>query len=186
LQDIAADSRRASEVITRIRGLLQKHDPERKPLDLNDAIREVLVLLESQLTRKSVAVSLDLAANLPPVLGDRVQLQQVVANRVLHAIEAMSHVEPAQRELSVCSARDREGALTVSVRDSGPGIAAEQVEQVFDAFFTTKPGGIGIGLAISRSILSAHGGRIWADAAGRGAAFHFTLPALSPNQWGRG
>jgi signal transduction histidine kinase len=177
LQDITADSRRASEVIGRIRGLFQKHDPERLPLDLNEAIREVLALLKSQLTRKSITVSLDLAASLPPVLGDRVQLQQVVLNLALNAIEAMSRGEPEQRELSVRSARDGEGAFIVSVRDSGPGIAAEQIEQVFDAFFTTKPGGVGIGLAISRSIIEAHGGRIWAEAAaGRGAAFHFTLP----------
>lgn len=182
LQDIVADSLRASEVIARIRGLFQKHDPERKPLDLNDAIGEVLALLKSQLMRTGVTLALDLGANFPPVLGDRVQLQQVILNLALNGIEAISHAEPEQRELSVRSARDHAGTFTVSVRDSGPGIAAEQVEQVFDAFFTTKPGGIGIGLAISRSIIEAHGGRIWAEAsAGRGAAFHFTLPASRPD-----
>jgi signal transduction histidine kinase len=177
LQDIAADSKRASEVIGRVRSLLQKREPTKAPLDLNAAIRDVVALAQHQLTRKGLSLSLDLAAGLPPALGDRVQLQQVVLNLVLNAVEAASHSGAERHEVSVVSSPGGAGYVVVTVRDSGPGIPPEHVDRVFDAFFTTKPGGIGIGLAISRSIIEAHGGRLWADGgAGRGAAFHFTLP----------
>jgi PAS domain S-box-containing protein len=177
LQDIVADGRRASMVIGRIRTLLQKRPPEHAPLDLNEATREVVALVQHQLARQGITLSLDLAADLPPVVGDRVQLQQVVLNLMVNAVEALGHVTAGPRELSLRSARTDRERVAVSVRDSGPGIAPGQVERVFDAFFTTKPGGMGIGLAISRSILETHGGRIWADPdAGGGAAFHFTLP----------
>jgi signal transduction histidine kinase len=168
-------------LVGRIRDLLQHRPPVRAPLDLNDALREVLALVSGQLTRKRIALALDLAGGLPPVCGDRVQLQQVVLNLVLNAIEALGQPpgpEGRPRQLSVRSAAGGAGAVTVSVGDSGPGIAPEHLDQVFDAFFTTKPGGIGVGLAISRSILEAHGGTIRAETPPRGgAAFHFTLPA---------
>src|SRR5262249_30507167 len=152
--------------------LLQKRQPERAPLDINDAIGEIAVLLQHQLTREGVDLNLDLATGLPLVHGDRVQLQQVVLNLMVNAVEALGHREARPRELAVRSAADAD-AVVVSVKDSGPGIAPEQVEQIFDAFFTTKTGGMGIGLAICRSIVEAHGGRLWADPnAGRGASFH--------------
>lgn len=178
LRDIAADSRRASAIIARIRTLLQNRPPERAPLDLNDAIREVVALVQHRLTRNGIALTLDLAADVPPVLGDRVQLQQVVLNLLVNAVEALGRVESGPRELSLRSARDGRDAVGVTVGDSGPGLAPGDAERAFDAFFTTKPGGLGIGLAISRSIVAAHGGRIRADPdAGRGTAFHFSLPA---------
>jgi signal transduction histidine kinase len=181
-RDIAADSKRASEVIGRIRDLLQHRPPARATLDLNDALREVLALVSGQLKRKGIALALDLAGDVPPVHGDRVQLQQVVLNLTVNAIEALGRSaapgEPARpRLLSVRSAGGG-GAATVSVCDTGPGIAPEHFGKVFDAFFTTKPGGIGVGLAICRSIVEGHGGTIRAEAGpAGGAAFHFTLPA---------
>ncbi len=182
-RDIAADSKRASEVIGRIRDLLQQRAPVRAPLDLNDALREVLALVGGQLTRKGIGLTLDLAADLPLVCGDRVQLQQVVLNLAVNAIEAMgSSPAPGSggrlRQLAVRSAVGEAGTIVVSVRDTGPGIAPEHLDKVFDAFFTTKPAGVGIGLAISRSIAEAHGGTIRAEACPEGgAAFHVTLPA---------
>jgi PAS domain S-box-containing protein len=177
LRDIVAGGRRARDVIARIRGLLQNRRPEPAPVDLNEATREAVALLQHRLTRKGVDLSLDLSADLPPVLGDRVQLQQVLLNLLVNAIEAMA-AAARPRELSVRSARDEAGTVIVSVRDSGPGIAPEHAGRAFDPFFTTKPGGLGVGLAISRSIVAAHGGRIWAESnAARGAAFHFSLPA---------
>jgi signal transduction histidine kinase len=178
LLDIVADGQRASEVIGRIRSLFQKRRPERAPLDLNSAVREVVVLLRHKLSRESIALSLDLATDLPPVLADRVQLQQVLVNLLLNAVEALAAIDVQPRELSIRSARAGAASVEVAVCDCGPGIAPEHAERIFDALFTTKPGGMGIGLAISRSIVQAHGGRIWAEPnAGCGAAFHFTLPA---------
>jgi signal transduction histidine kinase len=181
-RDIAADSKRASEVIGRIRDLLQQRPPARAPLDLNGALREVLALVRSQLKRKGIALTLDLAGGLPPVQGDRVQLQQVVLNLTVNAMEALGRPpvagEPVRpQQLSVRSVGGA-GAVTVTVRDSGPGIAPEHLGKVFDAFFTTKPGGIGVGLAICRSIIEGHGGTIRAETGpAGGVAFHFSLPA---------
>ena len=178
LQEIVADSRRASEILARIRTLLQKRQPEQAPVDLKGAIREVAALLQYQLTQKGVSLSLHLAADLPPVLGDRVLLQQVLLNLLLNAIEAMGQVHAGRPELLIHAVRDEGGAVAVSVRDSGPGLASEDTDQIFEPCFTTKPSGMGIGLAISRSVVEAHGGRIWAEPnPGGGAAFHFTLPA---------
>jgi signal transduction histidine kinase len=198
LQDITAEARRASDVITRIRSMLQKREPVKAPIDVNAAIRDVVALAQHQLTRKRLSLSLDLAADLPPALGDRVQLQQVVLNLMLNAVEAASHgahfvggdqgiggvpppktpdPNPRQNEVSVASALAETGELVIAVRDTGPGITPEHAGCVFDPFFTTKPGGIGIGLSISRSIVEAHGGRIWAvSKPGGGASFLFTLP----------
>lgn len=178
LQDITADGRRASEVIARIRSLLQHHETVKRPLDLNAAIRDVVAVVRHQVRRKNLSLSLDLAADLPPALGDRVQVQQVVLNLVLNAVEAASRQGADPHAVAVASAEAGPGELVVSVRDTGAGIPREHAGRLFDAFFTTKPGGIGIGLAISRSIVEAHGGRIWLDPrAGRGTAFHFTIPA---------
>jgi signal transduction histidine kinase len=177
-QDIAADGRRAAEVIARIRTLLEGRQPQRAPFRLNEAIREVAVLLHHQLTRKGVSLRPALAEGLPPVHGDRVQVQQVVLNLIVNAIEVLGHCEGRSREIVVESARSAGDMVLVSVKDTGPGIRSEDAERVFEAFFSTKAGGMGIGLAICRSIVEAHGGRIWAEPnAGPGAIFHFTVPA---------
>jgi signal transduction histidine kinase len=178
LQDIVADGRRAAEVIARIRTLLEGRQPERVPFNLNEAIREVAALLHHQLTRKGVSLRSALAAGLPPVHGDRVQLQQVVLNLIVNAIDVLGHCEERSREVIVESARSAGEMVLVSVKDSGPGIKAEDVERIFEPFFSTKTDGIGIGLAVCRSIVEAHGGRIWAErSAGLGAVFRFTFPA---------
>jgi signal transduction histidine kinase len=178
LQDIAADGRRASEVIARIRILLEGRQPKRAPFSLNEAIGEVAALLHHQLTRKGVSLRPALAAGLPPVHGDRVQLQQVVLNLMVNAIDALGPCEGLPREIAVESTRSVQDMVLVSVKDSGPGIRSEDGERIFEAFFSTKTGGMGIGLAVCRSIVEAHGGRIWAElGGGPGAVFHFTVPA---------
>ena len=183
LKDSAADGRRASEIIRRIRTLLKTRRAEQAPFDVNDAIREVVALLSHRLMRDGVAAVLDFASNLPPVFGDRVQVQQVILNLMANAAEAVLGGPADRRRLTVGTARTRE-AVMVTVQDTGPGVSPDLRDRVFDAFFTTKSHGTGIGLSISRTIVEAHGGRIWADsAAAGGAAFHFTLPhaaRLSP------
>ena len=144
--------------------------------DLNAAISEVSVLAHSVILRNRVSVQTRLAEGLFPVEGDRVQLQQVVLNLILNAVEAMGSVEAGTRELSISTEQDHTGVL-VAVRDSGPGIDPAHLERVFEAFYTTKSSGVGMGLAICRSIIDAHGGRLWAEAnEPRGAVFQFTLP----------
>lgn len=179
LRDIVADGRRASEVIRRIRSMFQKGRREDAPFDLNEAIREVAMLIRHQLTRDSIALTLDLAADLPPVVGDLVQVQQVVLNLALNAVEAVGGESPDRRRVSVATARTGD-AIATAVRDLGPGIDPNDLDQIFDAFFTTKAHGTGIGLSISRTIVVAHGGRIWAESTpGQGAAIHFTLPFVA-------
>jgi signal transduction histidine kinase len=179
LEDIVADGRRASEIIRRIRSLLRTRRAEQAPFDVNDAIREVFALLNHRLMRDAVAAVTDFAADLPPVLGDRVQVQQVVLNLMMNAAEAVAGGPADRRRLTVSTART-DGTVTVSVRDTGPGISPDLRDRIFDAFFTTKSEGTGIGLSISRTIVEAHGGRIWAGVvAVDGAAFHFTLPVAS-------
>jgi PAS domain S-box-containing protein len=176
LQDIVADGRRASEIIRRIRALLRTRQTERAPFGPADAVREVAVLLRQKMTRDSITLTLDLAADLPPALGDRVQVQQVILNLISNAAEALQASPADRRRLSVSAARTGD-VVAVSVQDSGPGISPDLLDRVFDAFFTTKADGTGIGLSISRTIIVAHGGRIWAEpAAGGGAVFRFTLP----------
>jgi two-component system sensor kinase FixL len=180
LQDIVADGRRASEIIRRIRELLRTRRAEQAPFDVNDAVREVAALLNHRLTRDAVTAVTDFAAGLPPVLGDRVQVQQVVLNLIMNAAEAVAG-GPADRRRMTVSTAHSERIVTVSVSDTGPGIGADLRDRIFDAFFTTKSEGTGVGLSISRTIVEAHGGRIWAEpAAGGGAAFHFTLPVAGP------
>jgi signal transduction histidine kinase len=158
--------------------LLEGRQPKRAPFNLNEAIGEVAALLHHQLTRKGVSLSPALAASLPPAHGDRVQLQQVVLNLMVNAIDALGPCEGRPRAIAVESARSAEDMVLVSVKDSGPGIRSEDAERIFEAFFSTKTGGLGIGLAVCRSIVEAHGGRIWAESgAGPGAVFHFTVPA---------
>jgi PAS domain S-box-containing protein len=165
---------RAAEIIDRIRSLYKKSPPQRELLDVNGIIQEMLTLLKGEADRYSVAMGMELAAELPKITADRVQLQQVFMNLILNAIEAM---RDEGGELTVKSQR-QDGQLLFSVSDTGPGLPAGNVDQIFSAFFTTKPQGSGMGLAISRSIVESHGGRLWATANdGRGAIFHFTLPA---------
>ena len=180
VERIIKDGYRASEVISRIRTLVKKAPPRSDLVDLNEVIVEVLALAQSQARRNDVLLKRELADGLPPVLGDRVQLQQVILNLIVNGIEAMAKVNEGARELSVSSGKDESDSLVVAVRDSGEGIGQADLERVFDAFFTTKPDGMGMGLAICRTIIESHGGRLWAAAnSPRGAVFQFTLPAAS-------
>jgi PAS domain S-box-containing protein len=173
---VVGDADRAGEIIDRIREQIKKAPPRKQRFDLNAAINEVIVLAHSVTLRNGVSVQTRLAEGLLPVLGDRIQLQQVLLNLFLNAAEAMSSVEEGARELLISTEQDQAGAL-VAVRDSGPGIDPAHLDRVFDAFYTTKSSGTGMGLSICRSIIHAHGGKLWAGAnEPRGAAFQFTLP----------
>jgi PAS domain S-box-containing protein len=175
---VVADADRAGQIIDRIRDHIRKAPPRKSRFGLNDAIDEVIVLGRSAITKNGVLVQTRLAEGLFPVQGDRVQLQQVILNLVLNAVEAMSGVEAGQRELLISTERTQGNGVLVAVRDSGPGVDPERVERVFEAFYTTKPSGLGMGLSICRTIIGTHGGRLWADAnEPRGAVFQFTLPA---------
>ncbi len=176
LSDIVTEDRRAGEVIRRLRALLKGGDPRREPLAVGDVIEEVLALARSDLIGRGVAVHRDFAGGLPPLPGDRVQLQQVLLNLILNGCDAMAETPPAGRTLTVATARD--GAMVrVSVSDRGCGLVGGDTERIFQPFFTTKSHGLGMGLAICRSIVAAHGGRIWAEPnPDRGAVFHVTLP----------
>lgn len=179
-------SGRASAVIRRIRLLARKTDPQQLPLDLNEVAEETALLVRRELASHNVTLSLDLDPGLPPVRGDRVQLQQVIINLLMNGMQAMSQCAPGQallalRTVAVAPADDAGGgAALLGVADSGPGIAAEDAGRLFEAFFTTKSDGMGMGLAICRSIVEAHGGRIWALPDSRsGATMQFQLPALA-------
>jgi PAS domain S-box-containing protein len=177
LDRIVRDGSRAGEVITRTRNLVRKGPPQRDRVDVNATILEVVALTGREAERHGVALQTRLAHELPPVWGDRIQLQQVVLNLLTNAIDAIRRTDEGPRELLVGSGRDDVQGVLVSVRDSGPGLDPEGLERLFEAFHTTKPDGIGMGLAISRSIVEAHGGRLWATPnAPRGAVFQFTLP----------
>jgi PAS domain S-box-containing protein len=179
LDRIVRDARRADEVMTRIHGLVKKAPTCNEILQLNEAIREVMALTSSQLLRNDVSLRAQLAEDLPLIQGDRVQLQQVMLNLVINAIDAMSAVDDGPRELMISTAMRESSAVLVTVRDSGPGVAPEHIERVFEPFYTTKASGMGMGLSICRSIIDAHGGRLWASAnAPRGAIFQFTAPVL--------
>ena len=178
LNCIIGDANRAGAVIGRIRALLEKNTPHMTRLDVNEMIRGVLSLAESELRRGRVLLRTELAGDLPLVRGDRVQLQQVVLNLVMNSIEAMSTILDRPRELLIKSSKDNETVL-VQVRDRGTGLDAEQAERIFQPFFTTKAQGLGMGLSISRSIIEAHGGRLWIEAVtAPGAEFRFTLPSV--------
>ena len=167
-------ARRAAEIIDHVRSLFKKNLPQREPVDINELIREIALLLKSDIRRNSVAVNLELGENLPKVVGDRVQLEQVLMNLMLNANEAM---RDANGNLTITSNPTEDGHLLISVSDTGVGIPTDKVDRIFDTFFTTKPQGTGMGLAISRSIVESHGGRLWATSnSGRGSTFRFTLP----------
>jgi C4-dicarboxylate-specific signal transduction histidine kinase len=176
LGDAVKEGNRAIDVIGRIRALIKKAPARTDACDINEAILEVVGLTRGETARNNVAMQTQLADGLPRIPGDKVQLQQVVLNLILNAVDAMSAVSAGSRVLSVSTGKDVAGLL-VTVRDSGPGLAPASLERVFDAFYTTKSDGMGMGLSICRSIVDAHGGRIWAShEAGQGATFQFTLP----------
>jgi len=174
---IIAEGSRASEVVKRIRGLSKKTTFQKSALQMNELIHEVIALLDAELVKNKVRVRTELDPDLPLVFGDRVQLQQVILNLMVNGIEAMNEVAIRPRELSIRSQKVDPGRVQVSVQDCGCGLESDQVEHVFEAFFTTKPGGIGMGLSISRTIVESHGGRLWATTSpDYGATFQFALP----------
>jgi PAS domain S-box-containing protein len=171
------DGNRAGEVIRRVRALANKSDIEKVPLDVNDVVRGVIALVQRELTSHQVSLQMELAPALPMTLGDRVQLQQVMINLVMNGIEAMQSTTDRPRELVIRSRQDDAHGVLVSVTDCGVGISPEDADRLFNVFFTTKSGGMGMGLSICRSIVEAHGGRLWATAnVPHGATFQFTLP----------
>jgi NO-binding membrane sensor protein with MHYT domain len=167
----------AGEVIGRIRAIIKKAPPRKDDLEINEAILEVIALTHGELVKNDVSLQTRLAAGLPLVQGDKVQLQQVILNLIINAVEAMSGVSGRSRELLISTGRDASSGLVVAVQDSGPGLNPESLDRLFDPFFTTKPGGMGMGLSICRSIVEAHGGRVWASrTSGPGMTVQFTLP----------
>jgi PAS domain S-box-containing protein len=177
LDRILRDGNRAGEVTGRIRSLVKKAPVRKDIVAINESIREVIELTLSEAVKNGVAVQMELTDDLPFIQGDRVQLQQVVLNLIVNAIEAMTGVSEGIRELVVTTGKAEPGGVLVAIRDSGPELAASTLEQLFDAFYTTKPGGLGMGLSISRSIIEAHGGRLWAETnEPQGAVFQFTVP----------
>jgi PAS domain S-box-containing protein len=178
LARVVRGGNRASDVLERIRGLTKRAAPRRDLLEINGAIGEVIELTRGEAMKNRVSVRTDLAGGLPPIEGDRVQVQQVILNLVINAIEAMSSVREEARELQINTRKTEAGGVLVAVRDSGSGLDPQSVNRLFEAFYTTKPSGLGMGLAICRSIIEAHGGQLWANAnEPRGAVFQFTLPA---------
>jgi two-component system, LuxR family, sensor kinase FixL len=177
VERIIRDGGRASEVIERIRALVKKSPPRQDWLSINDIILEVIALARSEMHMNRVSLQTQLTDSLPLVLADRVQLQQVVLNLIVNGIEAMNRNSEGKRELGISTEEEGSSGVLIAVRDSGVGLNPENLEHLFDPFYTTKPDGMGMGLAISRSIIEAHGGRLWATPnAPRGAVFQFTLP----------
>jgi signal transduction histidine kinase len=175
---IIDDGNRASEVIDRTRALVKKAPPRKDRLHINEIILEVIDLTRSEVHRNRVALQTELLSDLPHISGDRIQLQQVILNLIINATEAMSEVSEGPREVLVGSGKDDSDGVLVAVRDSGPGLDTKHLDHLFDAFYSTKLNGLGMGLAISRSIIDAHGGRLWATPnVPRGAVFQFSLPA---------
>jgi len=178
LARIIKDGHRAGDVVDRIRALIHKAPPRRDRLDINAAIRELIELTRGEAVKNGVSVRTQLADGLPLIHGDRVQLQQVILNLIINAVESMSGVSEGVRDLLISTGKAESGGVLVAVKDSGPGLAPASLERLFEAFYTTKPGGLGMGLSICRSIIDAHGGRLWASAnAPQGAIFQLSLPA---------
>jgi signal transduction histidine kinase len=177
IECIAKDASRASDVVARVRSLAKRTPPQKELLNINETVREVIILTASEMQSSHVFLRTQFFGGLPLILGDRVQLQQVILNLILNAIEAMNGVAEGSRELFVSTAADGSNAVLVAIIDTGPGLEPGKIGNLFDAFYTTKRDGMGMGLAISRSIIDAHGGRVWAEPnASRGAVFKFTLP----------
>jgi PAS domain S-box-containing protein len=178
VQRMIDDGNRASDVIGRIREMVRKSAPRREAININDSIVEVLALIRAELSRNCISPRVELSNDLPLVAGDRIQLQQVILNLMMNAIEAMSEIGEPQRKLLITSVKDGAIGVLVTIRDSGVGLDKKSLHRLFEAFFTTKARGMGMGLAVSQTILQAHGGRLWATPnASQGATFQFTLPA---------
>jgi signal transduction histidine kinase len=178
VERLIRDANRASEVLARIRAMAKKADPRKTWLDVNEVIREIFALVQSEARRNAVTIRVVASPSSSRVFGDRVQLQQVVLNLAVNAIESMISVTERSRAMVLRSQPHEGNGLLVAVEDSGVGLDPRTRDRLFDAFFTTKPGGLGMGLSISRSIIEAHGGRLWASSnAGPGATFQFTLPS---------
>jgi C4-dicarboxylate-specific signal transduction histidine kinase len=176
IRRIIRDGNRSADVVSRMRTLFKKASTATESLDINDTIEEVVTLTETEAKRNNVTLSMELAPNLPPVTGDRVQLQQVIVNLILNGIEAMRNLENQERNLIIRTQRGEGGEVRVSVQDSGIGFDPNSAERMFDPFHTTKADGLGMGLSISRSIVESHGGRLWAESNdGPGATFQFIL-----------
>jgi len=176
LERIVRDGNRAGEVVDRVRALVKKEPPRKDILDLNEAMIEIVRLTQGEVTKQDVAARTQLASDLPRIEGDRVQLQQVMLNLIVNAVEAMGAVPAGARHLLISTARTDSDGVLVVVQDSGPGIDATALDAVFSAFYTSKPDGLGMGLSICRTIIEAHGGRLWATSGPQGARFQFTLP----------
>jgi C4-dicarboxylate-specific signal transduction histidine kinase len=179
LDDVIRDGNRAGDVIGRIRALIKKAPPQKDAMEINGAILEVITLTCGEVMKNGVSLQTRLAEGLPLIQGDRVQLQQVVLNLIINAVEAMSGLSEGSRELLIGTGKDASGGVLVAVQDSGPGLNPESFDHLFDAFYTTKPSGMGMGLPICRSIVEAHGGRVWVSrTADRGATVQFSLPVM--------
>lgn len=179
LADIAMDNQRAGAVVSRLRGLFRKEGAIRQVLNINALIEEVAQLLHSELVINQVSLSLYLSAGLPEIIGDPVQVRQVLLNLIMNGIEAMAVAAPSSRQLQIRTGLQDATSLEVSIRDTGPGIVPQMRERIFESFVTDKRGGLGVGLSISRAIVNAHGGRLWADNSPEGGAvLRFTLPAF--------
>jgi len=178
LECMVNETYRVGDIISGIRDQVRKAPPRKEYVDLNDAIEEVIAIVRGELSKHRVSVQMLLADRVPPVYGDRVQLQQVMLNLILNAIEAMTSVDDDARELVIRTRSSLAEGVLVEVNDSGPGVAAGDRERIFESFYTTKGGGLGIGLSICRSVIDAHAGRLWVEARQpRGAGFRLTLPA---------
>jgi signal transduction histidine kinase len=177
LHRMVRSSKRASEIIERLRALYKKADPEKAPIDINSLIAEVIPLLQHELRSHGVSLQTEMTPSRLSILGDRVQLQQVLMNLVLNGMEAIASVTDGPRELLIRSSKNGADQTIVAVQDSGIGIDPDNAERLFNPFFTTKPDGTGMGLSICRSIIGLHGGRVWASRnEGPGATFQFSLP----------
>jgi C4-dicarboxylate-specific signal transduction histidine kinase len=174
-EGIVSDGIRAGDVIGRIRALIKKAPLRKEDLEINEAVLEVIALTRAEVLKNGVSVRTQLAQDLPPIEGDRVQLQQVMLNLIVNGIQAMSDVAEGPRDLLI-STEATEYGVRVGVLDTGPGLRPEGLPRLFEPFYTTKPDGIGMGLSVCRSIIEAHGGRLWATGQPRGALFQFTIP----------
>jgi signal transduction histidine kinase len=178
IERIIKDGKRTADIVSRIRDFSKKAPVRKIDLDVNEAIVEIMELTRVAMSEHSVSVKMQLSDALPRILGDRVQLQQVILNLIMNAIEAMSEVREGSRALVISTDEDASEGLLVAVADSGPGLTPAGFERLFETFYTTKPSGLGMGLPICRTIIEAHGGRLWATAnVPQGAVFQFTVPS---------
>jgi two-component system sensor kinase FixL len=187
LREIARDGTRSGEIMHRLRNLLKKSEINQAPVVLNEVALEMVTLVQADFTAAGVSLSHDLARDLPWVMGDRIQLEQVVLNLLANGLEATKDLTGKVQTVQVTTRKEDDGGAGLTVRDSGPGLPPEILSRLFEPFFTTKAKGMGMGLAVSKSIIEVHGGRIWAESnKDRGAAFHISLPATGEKEDGPG